>query len=98
MFHASQESAQITRNQVTHLSEEVASLQVQLNAANAALKAVVAESSGIGIPTAPTLHRIPAPLGGSMGGGGVGRAFRSRLMHKTGRADTENQTNSGVSD
>ncbi|KAM7541827.1 hypothetical protein Aperf_G00000002813 [Anoplocephala perfoliata] len=94
LFHASQEAAQITRNQVAHLSEEVASLQVQLNAANAALKAAVADSSGIGTPTAPTLHRIPAPLGG--GSGGAGRAFRSRLMHKTGAKDTEHQTNSGT--
>ncbi|VUZ46412.1 unnamed protein product [Hymenolepis diminuta] len=87
MFHASQESAQTARNQVTHLSEEVASLQTQLNAANTALKAAVAEQSGSGTPSASTLHRIPAPLGGNVGG----RAFRSRLARKT-STETEHQT------
>ncbi len=73
MFHASQESAQTARNQVTRLTEEVSSLQNQLTAANAALKAAV--SSG----GASTLHRIPAPTGS----GGTARGIRNRLARKT---------------
>lgn len=89
MFHASQESAQTARNQVTHLSEEVASLQTQLNAANAALKAAVAEQSGG--HSGSTLHRIPAPLGGSVSS----RAFRSRLTRKT-SVENEHQSNAAT--
>uniref|UniRef100_A0A0R3TR71 non-specific serine/threonine protein kinase n=1 Tax=Rodentolepis nana TaxID=102285 RepID=A0A0R3TR71_RODNA len=87
MFHASQESAQTARNQVISLSEEVASLQTQLNSANAALKGAVAEQSGSGTPSASTLHRIPAPLAGNVGS----RTFRSRLVRKP-STDTEHQT------
>nr|CDS30316.1 rho-associated protein kinase 1 [Hymenolepis microstoma] len=87
MFHASQESAQTARNQVISLSEEVASLQTQLNSANAALKAAIAEQAGSGTPSASTLHRIPAPLAGNVGS----RTFRSRLVRKP-STDTEHQT------
>ena len=83
MFHASQESAQIARNQVTHLSEEVASLQTQLNAANAALRAVDAGGGGGGGGGSNTLHRSPAPRGGGGNVSGGARILRSRLARKT---------------
>ncbi|CDI96944.1 rho associated protein kinase 1 [Echinococcus multilocularis] len=79
MFHASQESAQIARNQVIHLSEEVAALQIQLNAVNTALKAAVADAAASATSTTATLHRIPAPLGNA----GGARTLRSRLARKT---------------
>lgn len=94
MFHASQESAQIARNQVTHLSEEVAALQVQLNAVNTALKAAVADAAVSTTSTATTLHRIPAPLG-SVGGA---RTLRSRLARKTATSETEHQLTTEVFD
>ncbi|VDK34542.1 unnamed protein product [Taenia asiatica] len=87
MFHASQESAQIARNQVTHLSEEVAALQIQLNAVNTALKAAVADAASSTTSTATTLHRIPATLG-SVGGA---RTLKSRLARKTATGETEHQ-------
>ncbi|VDM22344.1 unnamed protein product [Hydatigera taeniaeformis] len=87
MFHASQESAQMARNQVTHLSEEVAALQIQLNAVNTALKAAVADAASSVTCATTTLHRIPAPLG-SVGGA---RNLRSRLARKSAAGETEHQ-------
>ncbi|VDD81365.1 unnamed protein product [Mesocestoides corti] len=72
MFRASQESAQVARNQVVRLSEEVSSLQNQLNAANAALMVATSDN---GTSSANAVHLVPAPLGS--------KGLRNRISRKT---------------